>query len=68
MSTLPGVPGKSAETAFTRSTLIDALSKRMELHRTDKPGDAGFLEVIAATSGKAAFQRAQGEMPGTEIR
>lgn len=59
MSTLPGVHGKSTETAVPRQTLINALNKRMTLHRTDQMGAAPFLEVVAPTTGSGTFELAE---------
>jgi hypothetical protein len=56
MSTLPGVHGKSEETAVPRETLITALDKRMTLHRTDHLDGQPFIEVVGQTTGRTGFE------------
>jgi hypothetical protein len=56
MSTLPGVHGKSEETAVPRETLITALDKRMTLHRTDHLDGRPFIEVVGQTTGRTGFE------------
>jgi hypothetical protein len=56
MSTMPGVHGKSEETRVPRETLINALDKRMTLHRTDHLDDEPFIEVVGQTTGRDGFE------------
>ncbi|GAY16837.1 hypothetical protein [Mycobacterium sp. shizuoka-1] len=56
MSTLPGVHGKSDETAVPRETLVTALDRRMTLHRTDALDGEPFIEVVGPTSGRGGFE------------
>lgn len=56
MSTLPGVHGKSDETAVPRETLVTALDTRMSLHRTDELGGEPFIEVVGQTTGRSGFE------------
>jgi hypothetical protein len=56
MSTLPGVHGKSDETAVPRETLVTALDKRMTLHRTDDLDGEPFIEVVGQTTGRSGFE------------
>jgi hypothetical protein len=56
MSTLPGVHGKSKETAVPRDTLIGALAELGPLQRTDKlVGAAGFADLTASTANQQPF-------------
>jgi hypothetical protein len=56
MSTLPGVHGKSTETAVPRETLIGALSELGPLRRTDElAGNAGFADLTASTGDQQPF-------------
>lgn len=58
MSTLPGKHGKKEETAVPKQALVDALTARSTLLRTDTlAADTHYIEVCAHTTGPSGFSQ-----------